>query len=398
MRVIIGVTGGIAAYKAAHLVRYFTERGDNVRVIPTEASLKFVGKATWEALTGEQVTTSVFEDVDEVAHVNLGQRADLIVIAPATADIISKIATGRTDDLLTATVLVASCPVVVAPAMHTEMWQNQATQANVSVLRSRGIHVMDPAVGRLTGKDSGPGRLPEPTDIAEFAVQTVVSKTDFSGKHVVISAGGTHEPLDPVRYLGNNSSGKQGAKLAEAALARGARVTVVSGAMTAPIPAGAEVVDARTAREMEAAMKQLSTQADVIIMAAAVADFRPAHVLDSKIKKTDGVEPDSIQLVKNPDILAGLTRNRARPHQIIVGFAAETGDEHGSVLDHGRAKALRKQADLLVVNEVGSGVGFGAEHNSVIILSAQGDAVCEASGDKFTVSHAILDAVSEFSR
>lgn len=398
MRVIVGVSGGIAAYKAAHVVRYFTERGHNVRVIPTESSLNFVGKATWEALTGEPVTTSVFEDVDQVAHVQLGQKADLVVIVPATADLMARIASGRSDDLLTATVLVASCPVVVAPAMHTEMWNNPATVANVETLRSRGVHVIDPAVGRLTGKDSGPGRLPEPDFIANYALEIVQVPQDLDGKNVVISAGGTHEPLDPVRFLGNNSSGLQGTKLAQAALARGAHVTIVAGVMTAQPPAGAQVVKVRTALEMEAAVTELAPTADVIIMAAAVADFRPAELKESKIKKEEGSAPEPIYLVKNPDILAGLTAHRANPAQVIVGFAAETGDASGTVLDHGRAKAIRKKADLLVVNEVGDGVGFGTKQNSVIILDAQGSQVSEASGDKLAVSHAILDAVVKLPR
>lgn len=398
MRVIVGVSGGIAAYKAAHVVRYFTERGHNVRVIPTESSLNFVGKATWEALTGEPVTTSVFEDVDQVAHVQLGQKADLVVIVPATADLMARIASGRSDDLLTATVLVASCPVVVAPAMHTEMWNNPATVANVETLRSRGVHVIDPAVGRLTGKDSGPGRLPEPDFIANYALEIVQVPQDLDGKNVVISAGGTHEPLDPVRFLGNNSSGLQGTKLAHAALARGAHVTIVAGVMTAQPPAGAQVVKVRTALEMQAAVTELAPTADVIIMAAAVADFRPAELKESKIKKEEGSEPEPIYLVKNPDILAGLTAHRANPAQVIVGFAAETGDASGTVLDHGRAKAIRKKADLLVVNEVGDGVGFGTKQNSVIILDALGAQVSEASGDKLKVSHAILDAVVKLPR
>lgn len=393
MRIVVGVSGGIAAYKAAHLVRYFSERGHSVRVIPTIASLNFVGKATWEALTGEPVTTSVFDDVDQVAHVQLGQTADLVVIAPATADVIARVAGGRSDDLLTATVLVANCPVVFAPAMHTEMWRNAATVSNVATLRSRGHHVIEPDVGRLTGKDSGPGRLPEPEDIGAFALQLVELPRDLEGKHVVISAGGTHEPLDPVRFLGNNSSGLQGSQLAQAALSRGAQVTVVAGVMTARLPAGVSVVNAKTALEMSAAMSQLAPSADVLIMAAAVADFRPRELKVSKIKKEDGTDPDPIYLVKNPDILAGLTANRPREDQIIVGFAAETGDSSGSVLEHGRAKAIRKKADLLVVNEVGDGVGFGTMQNSVIVLDSVGEQVSEASGDKLAVSHAILDAV-----
>ncbi len=394
MRIVVGVTGGIAAYKAAHLVRFFTESGHSVRVIPTQSSLNFVGAATWEALTGHPVTTSVFEDVDQVAHVKLGQEADLIVIAPATADFISKIATGRADDLLSASVLVATCPVVVAPAMHTEMWRNPATVANVATLRERGIHVLDPATGRLTGKDSGPGRLPEPEDIAAFALSVGQVQQDLAGLKVVITAGGTHEPLDPVRFLGNNSSGIQGIKLAEAAKARGANVTLIAGVVSAPLPHGVDVRRATTALDIEREVNDLAAGADVIIMAAAIADFRPAKRLDAKIKKVQGQEPEPIHLTKNPDILAGLTANRQRPGQIIVGFAAETGDDSGTVLDHGRAKALRKKADLLVVNEVGDGLGFGTAHNTVTILDATGEPVGENAGDKLAVSHAILDRVA----
>ncbi|MFD2839611.1 bifunctional phosphopantothenoylcysteine decarboxylase/phosphopantothenate--cysteine ligase CoaBC [Populibacterium corticicola] len=395
MRIIVGVTGGIAAYKAAHLVRSFTEAGHDVRVIPTQSSLNFVGAATWEALTGQPATTSVFEDVDQVAHVKLGQEADLIVIAPATADFVSKIATGRADDLLSASVLVATCPVVVAPAMHTEMWRNPATVANVSTLRERGIHVLEPASGRLTGKDSGPGRLPEPEDIAAFALSVSQINQDLAGLKVVITAGGTHEPLDPVRFLGNNSSGLQGIKLAEAAKVRGADVTLIAGVVTVPLPHGLDVRHATTALDIERDVNDLAPGADVVIMAAAIADFRPVKRLDAKIKKVQGQEPEPIRLTKNPDILAGLAANRQRPGQIIVGFAAETGDETGTVLDHGRAKALRKKADLLVVNEVGDGLGFGTPHNTVTILDAAGEPVGETTGDKLAVSHAILDHVAK---
>lgn len=393
MRVVVGVTGGIAAYKVSYVVRRLKEAGHTVRVIPTAASLNFVGAATWEALSGQPVTTSVFEEVDQVSHVRLGHEAELVIVAPATADVISKIATGRSDDLLTATLLTATCPIVVVPAMHTQMWENPATVANVNTLRSRGIEVMEPAVGRLTGKDSGAGRLPEPDDIVAFALSQFDTPQDLEGKHVVISAGGTHEPLDPVRYLGNNSSGLQGAMLAQAALSRGAAVTVVAGVMSAPLPAGVEVVSATTAMDMLGAMTQLSKTADVIVMAAAVADFRPAHVGSTKIKKVDGEEPEPIALVKNPDILATLTSARDSDSQVIVGFAAETGDSHASVLEHGRAKALRKKTDLLVVNEVGIGKGFGTSDNSVWIVDANGQVVSEAAGSKLEVSHKILDAV-----
>ena len=415
MRVVIGVSGGIAAYKVAHLVRFFKERGDAVRVVPTAASLNFVGAATWEALSGEPVSTSVFDGVDEVQHVRLGHEADLVVIAPATADVIARIAAGRADDLLTATVLTATCPIVVAPAMHTEMWNNAATVANVATLRARGLHVMDPAVGRLTGKDTGAGRLPEPQDIGDYALKVLAQvhvqvhasagsepfaqpaaqeSKSLAGRHVVISAGGTREPLDPVRYLGNNSSGLQGVALAQAALAAGARVTLVAAAMTASAPESVSVVQVGSALEMREAMHNLAPHADVIVMAAAVADFRPAVYEDTKIKKVVGADPQPIALVKNPDILQELTAARV-PGQVIVGFAAETGDSTGDVLDHGRAKAVRKQADLLVVNEVGRTKGFGTADNSVVLLDRAGEQVGQVSGTKYEVATAIVAAVAE---
>lgn len=394
MRVVVGVSGGIAAYKVAHLVRFFKELGHSVKVIPTQASLNFVGAATWEALSGQPVSMSVFDAVDEVQHVRIGQEADLIVIAPATADIVARIAAGRTDDLLTATVLTATCPIVVAPAMHTEMWNNPATAANVATLRARGFHVMDPAVGRLTGKDSGAGRLPEPQDIGAFALDIVGRTQDLAGMHVVISAGGTREPLDPVRYLGNHSSGLQGTSLARAALERGARVTLVAASITAPVPGNVTVVPAGSALELRERMLELKQDADVIIMTAAVADFRPAHYADAKIKKADGSDELTISLVKNPDILKELTSARRESGQIIVGFAAETGDSQGDVLYHGRNKALRKGADLLVVNEVGEAKGFGTADNSVVILDSEGEPLGETSGTKLEVAHAILDQVA----
>src|SRR5450756_795162 len=390
MRIVLGVTGGIAAYKAALLLRLFREAGHEVRVVPTLAALEFVGQATWEALSGQRATPHIFDDVPEVAHVRIGQTADLVVVAPATADLIARAAAGLSNDLLTATLLTARCPVVIVPAMHTEMWQHPATQANVATLRSRGVHVLEPASGRLTGRDSGPGRLPEPEEIAEAALALVAAPSDatpagsqdLSGRHVVISAGGTREPLDPVRFLGNRSTGRQGVALAAANLEVG-------------IPAGVTVVPVGTALELRDAVRRAATTADVVVMAAAVADYRPESPAEHKLKKADDGAPRTITLIENPDILAELAAERLRPGQLVVGFAAETGDAAGSVLDHGRAKAVRKGADLLVVNDVGDGRTFGSTENSVTILDVSGGVLREAAGTKEVVSALIWDLVAE---
>ena len=343
--VVVGVAGGIAAYKACHLIRDFKEAGDDVRVVPTANALKFVGAATFEALSGHPVDTGVFERVDEVQHVRIGQEADLIVVAPATADVIARIAGGRADDLLTATVLVATCPVVVAPAMHTEMWHNAATQANVATLRSRGVTVLEPAHGRLTGKDSGPGRLLEPQAIAELA-RTVATTgplgRPLEGKRVLVSAGGTQENIDPVRYVGNRSSGRQGFALADIAAHKGAQVTVVAGNTEAlETPAGADVVRVTSTRDMEREMRSRAPEADVVIMAAAVADYRPAHEATSKLKKGQAdASLERIELIENPDILRGLVdmRDNGETTAAIMGFAAETDN----ALEYGKAKLARK--------------------------------------------------------
>ncbi|WP_448629413.1 bifunctional phosphopantothenoylcysteine decarboxylase/phosphopantothenate--cysteine ligase CoaBC [Cellulomonas soli] len=396
MRIVLGVAGGIAAYKSVLLLRLLREAGHEVRVVPTRASLEFVGRATWEALSGQPVTTDVFEDVDQVAHVAVGKGADLVVVAPATADLLARAATGRADDLLTATLLVARCPVLLAPAMHTEMWEHPATQANVGTLRARGVHVLDPDSGRLTGTDSGPGRLPEPEAIASAALALVdrgAGAADLLGRRVVVSAGGTREPLDPVRYLGNRSSGKQGLALARAALARGAHVTLVAANVALPVPAGVEVVRVGSAAQLRDAVRAAARDADVVVMAAAVADFRPVSAAETKIKKDDDGSVPSITLVRTVDVLAELAHERLRESQVVVGFAAETGDADGSVLEHGRAKARRKGADLLVVNAVGDGRGFGAEVNEVTVLDAAGEVVATAEGTKDQVAHAVWDAV-----
>jgi phosphopantothenoylcysteine decarboxylase/phosphopantothenate--cysteine ligase len=390
--IVLGVAGGIAAYKSCELLRRFTEGGASVRVVPTESALKFVGAATWAALSGQPVATDVFDDVHEVPHVRLGQRADLVVVAPATADLMARAAAGRADDLLTATLLTARCPVLYAPAMHTEMWLHPATQENVATLRRRGAVVLDPAWGRLTGADTGPGRLPEPEQIYAVAMRLLArgnSPADLTGRRVLVSAGGTREPLDPVRFLGNRSTGLQGWALAITAAARGAEVVLVAANVELPDPAGVKVVRVGTALEMRVAVLEAATDADAIVMAAAVADFRPANPAGTKLKKGD-VDPDRLVLTRNPDVLGELC---ARPHpgQVIVGFAAETGDDAASVLEHGRAKLARKQCDLLVVNEVGPTKAFGTPDNQAVILGLDGSATEVPTGPKEVLADVIWD-------
>ncbi len=394
MRIVLGVAGGIAAYKAVLLLRLLREDGHAVRVVPTRAALQFVGRPTWEALSGEPVSAELFERVDEVAHVRIGQEADLVVVAPATADLLARAAAGMADDLLTATLLVARCPVLIAPAMHTEMWQHPATVANVATLRDRGVHVLEPASGRLTGPDSGPGRLPEPEEIAAAALVLVSGRTrDLADRRVVVSAGGTREPLDPVRFIGNRSSGRQGIELARAAHERGARVTLVAANVALPTPPGVHVVPVESGDQLREAVRAAAKDADAVVMAAAVADFRPVRTVASKIKKEPGVGPAPIELVETVDVLAELVRDPPRAGQVVVGFAAETGDESADVLEHGRRKAVRKGADLLVVNAVGADRGFGVEHNEVTVLDRAGREVARAAGTKLEVAHAVWDAV-----
>ncbi|STC70523.1 bifunctional phosphopantothenoylcysteine decarboxylase/phosphopantothenate--cysteine ligase CoaBC [Corynebacterium pilosum] len=403
-KIVVGVSGGIAAYKACMLVRAFKEHGDDVRVVPTPNALNFVGAATFEALSGNPVSTEVFDAVDEVQHVRVGQEADAIVIAPATADLMARLVAGRADDLLTATVLVATCPVIVAPAMHTEMWNNPATQANVATLRERGVIVLEPAHGRLTGKDTGAGRMLEPAQIAELS-RAVLDGADFThdweGRKVVVSAGGTQENIDPVRFIGNRSSGKQGFALADVAAHRGADVTIVAGDTDElDTPAGATIIRVRSTREMEQAMNDAVKDADVVIMAAAVSDFRPAAEADSKLKKGSEEDEDAlstVHLVENPDILAGLVDKRKRGELKdgvrIVGFAAETGDDSSSGLDYGRAKLGRKGCDYLMVNEVTGGKVFGESTNRGWLLGADGSEVTIPDGSKHLVAAAILAEV-----
>jgi phosphopantothenoylcysteine decarboxylase/phosphopantothenate--cysteine ligase len=461
-RVVLGVSGGIAAYKACSLLRLFTESGHDVTVVPTAASLRFVGAATWAALSGKPVSTDVWTDVHEVPHVRLGQQADLIVVAPATADLLARAAHGLADDLLTNTLLTARCPVVLAPAMHTEMWEHPATAANVATLRSRGVHVIDPVSGRLTGADTGQGRLPEPEDIfavcrelldassSSFAAVSPLSGTEsrmeftrngglgtpsggLAGRRVLISAGGTREPIDPVRFLGNRSSGKQGYALAAVAAARGAAVTLISANVALPVPDGVTVVPVNTALELSEAVTKAAEESDVVVMAAAVADFRPVHYADVKIKKAhhdaapntvlddavpDDTVPDdtatddavfvdavpdadlrapTIELVRNPDVLAGLVHARGSAGMpVIVGFAAETGDGEHSVLDYARDKLTRKGCDVLVANEVGVEKVFGQDTNTVHILRRGVEAVVQAGpAPKDAVAATVWDVIQD---
>ena len=413
MKVVLGVAGGIAAYKAASLLRLFTEAGHDLTVVPTASALHFVGEATWSALSGKPVHTDVWSDITDVPHVRIGQQADLVIVAPATADLLARAASGQADDLLTNVLLTARCPVVMAPAMHTEMWEHPATQANVATLSERGVHIVPPASGRLTGKDTGPGRLPEPEELYAVCArllehpravaattpvtEVIPTRGPLRGRHVVVSAGGTREPLDPVRFLGNRSSGKQGYAVAAAAAARGARVTLVTTA-DLQLPTGVEAVRVETAQQLRAAMLEHFDSADVIVMAAAVADFRPADYVDTKIKKGMAPGDDSapeIRLVRNPDILAELVRHRGdAAGPVIVGFAAETGDAKASVLEHGRAKLERKGCNVLVVNEVGSDKTFGKDENTVHLL-LQGSSRVEDVGpaDKRVIADAIWDLV-----
>ncbi|MFE3765906.1 bifunctional phosphopantothenoylcysteine decarboxylase/phosphopantothenate--cysteine ligase CoaBC [Streptomyces sp. NPDC059104] len=391
-KVVLGVSGGIAAYKACELLRRLTESGHDVRVVPTAASLNFVGEATWSALSGNPASTEVWESVHEVPHVRIGQGADLVVVAPATADMLAKAAHGLADDLLTNTLLTARCPVVFAPAMHTEMWEHPATQENVATLRRRGAVVIEPAVGRLTGKDTGKGRLPDPEEIYEVCRRVLArgaAGPDLAGRHVVISAGGTREPLDPVRFLGNRSSGKQGYALARTAAARGARVTLVAANTALADPAGVDVVRVGTALQLREAVLKAAADADAVVMAAAVADFRPARYADGKIKKKDGQDPEPVALVRNPDVLAEISADRAREGQVVVGFAAETDD----VLANGRAKLRRKGCDLLVVNEVGESKTFGSEENEAVVLASDGAETPVPHGPKEVLADVIWDRV-----
>ena len=418
-RVILGVGAGIAAYKSCELLRLLTESGHHVRVVPTPDALRFVGEATWAALSGQPVTTDAWTGVAEVPHVRLGQSADLVVVAPATADLMARAAAGMAGDLLTATLLTARCPVLYAPAMHTEMWEHPATQDNVSLLRRRGAIVIEPAVGRLTGQDSGAGRLPESAAIFAVATRLLARgaredplRPDMAGRRVVVSAGGTREEIDPVRFIGNWSTGTQGYALARTAVARGAEVILVAANVALPDPAGAKVTRVVSAREMQDAVMAAAAGADAVVMAAAVADYRPQARNAAKIKK-DGQPPEPLRLTENPDILAGLAaarRGQAQGHpaaadhdaertalvppatvrQVLVGFAAETDTSPEAA----QAKLARKGCDLLVVNPVGNGLGFGTPDNEAVVYSADGTVTPIPRGPKEALADLVWDLVA----
>ena len=395
-RIVLGVGGGIAAYKVCELLRRMTEAGHSVRVVPTAAALRFVGQPTWEALSGQSVAADVFTEVPEVAHVRIGKHADLVVVAPATADLLARAAHGIADDLLTNTLLTARCPVLFVPAMHTEMWEHPATVENVATLRRRGAIVLEPAVGRLTGVDSGKGRLPEPDQIFEVVRRLLrrgpAASADLAGRHVVVTAGGTREFLDPVRFLGNSSSGKQGYAFARTAAARGARVTLVAANVSLPDPAGVDLVRVTTTEQMRVAVLQAADTADAVIMAAAPADYRPAVYSPVKLKKTDEGAPPVLALERNPDIAAELGRKK-RTGQVLVAFAAET--EAGQTgVENARAKLIAKNADYVVLNVVGRDKVFGADDNAVTVIDTQGEVRAFDPAPKDDIADAIWDLVA----
>lgn len=459
-RIVVGVSGSISAYKATFIIRQLRAAGHEVKVVASAAALKFIGESTLAALSGAPVASQLFSDAGAVEHVAIAEWAQLLLIAPASADLIAKLAVGRADDMLTTTALTTTAPIVISPAMHTQMWQHPATVANVETLRVRGVKVIEPASGRLTGKDSGPGRLPEPEQIVaqalEFLRQSEHSKAasngggaqvvdavqnqgepsqdqpgqeqpdqelaaqdlqfsqdlagqdlqfsqDLAGKHFVISAGGTREAIDPVRFLGNRSSGLQGIALARAAVERGAHVTLVAAnieaALLAQLPEQVEVVKVVSALQLRDAVHEAGRSAQVIVMCAAVADFRPKTYAGFKLKKsTDSGETDksySLELVENPDILAGLAAQRLNEGQVIVGFAAETGDEHTSALEYGRRKALKKGADLLAVNTVGATSGFGDVANEIHVLDSHGQQVGHSAGSKLQVARDLVELIAQ---
>ena len=394
MNIVVGVTGGIAAYKTVHLVRLLIKAGHDVTVIPTEDALRFVGMPTWESISRNPVTTSVHEDVARVRHVALGQAADLVIVAPATANTIAKMAAGLADDLLGTTLLATTAPVAIAPAMHTEMWRHPATQANIETLRARGVTIVGPGDGELTGGDSGPGRMLEPEAILDAALATVRPQ-DLAGVRIIVSTGGTREPLDPVRFLGNRSSGRQGTALAVSAADRGADVVLVAANVSADVLAdavrpGIRIENVATAADLGTAMRREAESADVLVMAAAVADYRPAETAERKLTKEAGTLT-RIDLVENEDIVAGLAAGR-RQGQLVVAFAAETPQNEQELLDRARRKRERKGVDLLVVNEVGWEQGFEAADNTVQIVDAAG-IVGAVSGTKRQVADAVWDAV-----
>lgn len=392
MNIVVGVTGGIAAYKAVGIIRLLVLAGHDVQVIATENALRFVGKPTFEAISHNFVSTDLYEGVAEVRHVAIGQAADLIIIAPATANTIAKLAAGLADDLLGNTVLASRAPVVIAPAMHTEMWENPATVANITLLRSRGVTIVGPAVGPLTGGDSGPGRLDEPESIVAQSLAMLRPK-DLLGRRVLVTAGGTREPLDPVRFLGNRSSGKQGLALAVSAAARGATVTLIGANLELPVPASIAFVAVGSTLELSEATTREAPDADLVIMVAAVADYRPHEVQQKKIKKDVRGGRLTLEFVQNPDILATLVATR-RDGQVLVGFAAETESDPDALLALGRAKIARKGSDFLVLNTVGFSEGFATDTNSVVMVDRAGAIVMETSGSKASVADRILDVLA----
>ncbi|MFZ6992534.1 bifunctional phosphopantothenoylcysteine decarboxylase/phosphopantothenate synthase [Curtobacterium sp. RRHDQ66] len=425
--IVVGITGGIAAYKAVQVVREFVKAGHDVHVVPTEGALRFVGLPTLEALSRNPVSTSVFEEVAEVRHVSLGRRADLVVVAPATADSLARMAAGLAPDLLGTTLLATEAPVVVAPAMHPQMWEHPATRANIATLRERGVQVVGPEVGALTGDDSGMGRMSEPDTIVAAALAVLEQTTDagragggdlslqtgttgttgatgttargeqgdLSGVRLVVSAGGTREPFDPVRFVGNRSSGRQGIAIATAAAARGADVTLVSANVDGSLTAGLDalVVQVGSALELAEAVHAAAADADVVVMTAAVADYRPAEVRAEKLKKDAQGDRMTLELVRNPDVLADLVANR-RTGQIVVGFAAETEPDRDARIELGRAKIARKPADMLVMNRVGWSEGFEREENAIEVIVPGGEVVRAASGTKAEVAAVVLDLVA----
>jgi phosphopantothenoylcysteine decarboxylase/phosphopantothenate--cysteine ligase len=396
-RIVLGVAGGIAAYKACLLLRRFTEAGHEVQVVPTANALAFVGETTWAALSGRPVRSAVLADAHEVNHVRIGREADLVVVAPATADLLARAASGRADDLLTNVLLTATCPVVMAPAMHTEMWNHPATQANVATLRSRGVVVLRPAEGRLTGPDTGAGRLPEPEDIEASALAALAAPSavaamasqDLAGQRVVISAGGTREALDPVRFVGNSSSGLMGVALARAAVQRGAEVVLVAANLAIEPPAGVDVVPVVSTADLAAAMAEQADGADIVVMAAAPADYTPVDPSPTKLKKT-GDAGLTVAFTQTTDVLAGLAARRPSG-QVVVGFAAETAADEAELIALGTTKLARKGCQLLVLNNVSGGAVFGSQHNQVVLLGASGS-LKRAAGSKTSVAHEILTA------
>ena len=397
MNVVVGITGGIAAYKAVGVVRALVLAGHDVHVVATEAALRFVGMPTLEAISRNPVHHELYEGVAEVRHVAIGQAADVIVVAPATANTIAKLATGLADDLLGTTILASTAPLVIAPAMHTEMWQNPATVHNVALLRERGVTVVGPGTGQLTGADNGPGRMAEPDEIvaATLAVANRSGRPahDLAGRRIVVTAGGTREPLDPVRFIGNRSSGKQGVAIAAAAAARGAHVVLIGANLEVPAPASVSLETVGSAEELAVATRAAAEHADVVVMAAAVADYRPESVAGEKIKKETQGDELGLTLVRNPDILAELARDKPAG-QVLVGFAAETEQDDAALLELGRAKLARKGCDLLVLNRVGWDEGFGVDGNTVTVLNRAGDIVLETSGSKSSVAGRILDLLN----